>query len=134
MPRIRCLLLLAGILAVALGSGSGCGKRKAKIQGTVLKDGKPIQVSKTGHVAVTLIPVVKEGEDFTTYPARADEQGNFETAVPIPAGKYKIAVQQFDPTPQVDALKGAFSPNSTKIVRDIDGKTPLKIDIAKPEG
>jgi hypothetical protein len=132
MPRIRCLLLVVGVLTLAFAGG--CGQKKVKVKGTVLKDGKPIPVSKTGHVAVILVPDAKPGAAITTYPARADEQGNFETDVPVPVGKYKIAVQQWDPTPQVDALKGAFNQQNTKIVRQVDGKTPLTIDIAKPEG
>jgi hypothetical protein len=37
-----------------------------------------------------------------------------------------------DPTPRDDRLSGAFSPENTKIVRDIDGKAPLNIDLYKP--
>jgi TPR repeat protein len=108
---------------------------KVMVKGTVLKGGKPIPVSKFVRVVVTLIPVVKERRNYTTYTARADEQGNFETDQPVPLGKYKIAVYQGGMSPfSPDALQGAFGPNNTKIIRDIDGETLLQIDIAKPGG
>ena len=47
-------------------------------------------------------------------------------------GKYKIAVEHLDPTPQTDKLEGAFSESKTPIVRDIDGKKPIEIDLAHP--
>ena len=50
----------------------------------------------------------------------------------IPPGKYRIAVRQWDPYPDRDRLEGKFSEKETPIVRDVDGKTPIDIDLSKP--
>jgi len=50
----------------------------------------------------------------------------------IPVGKYKVAVQQMDPAPATDKLKGAFDSSRTKLVRDITDDATLDIDLAKP--
>ena len=49
----------------------------------------------------------------------------------VPPGKYRIAVQQFDPYPTTDKLDGKFAPGKTTIVREVNGST-LDIDLAKP--
>jgi hypothetical protein len=115
----------------AVGLFAGCGSGPVKVTGTVLRDGKPIPVSKTGVVQVTLIPDVAPGEAYTTFVGRCDETGKFEI-LDVKPGKYKVAVEQFDPTPQTDKLGGAFAAGKTPIARDIDGKKPLEIDLAHP--
>ena len=80
-------------------------------------------------VLVTLVP---DGvKDYTSRPARAEPDGSFEIT-DVPAGKYRIAVEQHDPNPQTDKLGGTFSVAKTTIVRQIDGKAPLVIDLDKP--
>jgi hypothetical protein len=83
---------------------------------------------------VTLIPEASSEKGVTNIPTYADNStGEFE-AMDVPMGKYRIAVEHNDPTPQDDKLEGAFNPTNTKIVRDINGKTPINIDLSKPEG
>jgi hypothetical protein len=120
------------VLTVAL-IPAGCEKSPVKVTGTVLRDKKPIPVSSTGYVSVILIPDVPPGTHYTTYPARCDADGKFELLDAKP-GKYKIAVEVFDPDPQTDKLGGAYSPEKTTIVRDVDGKKPIEIDLANPNG
>jgi hypothetical protein len=110
---------------------SGCEPSPTKVTGKVLRDGKPIPVSATGVVQVTLIPDVASGTQFTTYIGRCEPDGSF-VVLDVKPGKYKIAVEQFDPNPQTDKLGGAFSATKTTIVREIDGKKPIEIDLAKP--
>jgi hypothetical protein len=121
-------------LAAALFFQAGCNRQtNVKVTGTVLRGGQPLKVSPTGVVRVMLKPDVGEGEPFTPKMGDCDrETGKFEIPDVRP-GKYKIGVQQFDPTPQVDKLNGGFVPDKGKIVREIDGKTPLTIDLDKPE-
>jgi hypothetical protein len=124
---MRLFLLLAVATLIA-----GCGKsRTVKVIGKVSRSGKPIELSKTGSIQVTLVPDVPEGTEFTTRPARAKADGSFEVA-DVPPGTYRIAVEVHDPTPRKDVLKGAFSVRKTKIRREIDGKKPLEIDLDKP--
>ena len=110
----------------------GCGgERLITVTGTVLRDGKPLPVSRTGVVQVTLVPDVQPGEPYTTHVGRCDSEGKFEIPE-VPVGTYKIAIELLDPTPQVDKLGGAFSQN-TKFKRQLEGKEPLQIDLAKPD-
>jgi hypothetical protein len=120
-------LLLAALLPV------GCARKKVTVSGKVVRSGQPIAVSKTGIVRVTLVPIVDAGSHFTTYPSKTKPDGSFEISN-VPRGKYRIAVEVLDPTPRHDALGGVFSPRSSKIERDIDGKAPLQVDITQPTG
>jgi hypothetical protein len=112
----------------------GCNRQtNVTVTGTVLRNGQPLKLSPTGVLQVTLKPDVGEGEQFTPKTTECDRAtGKFEIHDVRP-GKYKIGVQQFDPNPQVDKLNGGFLPDKGKIVREIDGKTPLTIDLDKPE-
>ena len=125
----------AAWLLVAVAVYVGCGKRNKTITvtGSVVRNGQPLALSKNGYVQVTIQPEVDPGKAFTPRIAECDKAtGKFE--IPnVPAGKYKVGVQQFDPDPTTDKLKGAFFVDTGKIVRDLDGKTPIDIDLAKPE-
>jgi hypothetical protein len=101
------------------------------VTGKVTSGGQPVQLSPTGALQVTLFPAVEPPEGITTYPAHCDPTGAF-VVENVPPGSYKVIVEQLDPTPQVDKLGGAFSMNNTKITREVDGKTPLAIDLAQP--
>jgi hypothetical protein len=124
--------LLAGLVALA-SLFCGCNRNpNVNVEGTVLKNGQPIPVSATGYVQVTLHPDVGPDVPFTPRIAECDRAtGKFEIREVLP-GKYKIGVEQFDPNPQIDKLNSAFRADTGKIIREIDGKTPLTIDIAKP--
>jgi hypothetical protein len=113
---------------------AGCGGPKnVTVTGTVLSNGKPVALSPTGTLQVTLMPDVPPDSQYTTFVNDCDKEGKF-TIENVPPGKYKIGIEQLDPTPQSDKLNGKFSAANTKIIREIDGKQPLVIDLAKPEG
>ena len=124
-----CAAPLAFLLAIA---GCNQGPKAVTVTGTVLRDNQPITVSPTGVVQVTLMPDVGPNEQFTTYVGRCEATGKFEV-VEVPVGTYKIGVEQLDPNPQVDKLGGEFSLINTKIKRQVDGKSPLEIDLARPD-
>lgn len=119
-------------LALAILGVGGCAAKKINVTGTVVREGKPLPFGKTGYVEIILIPDVSADKGFTTRPGRADAEGKFEIPEVLP-GKYRIAVYLRDPMPMDDKLNGEFSNEKTKIVRTIDGKTPLSIDLAKTE-
>jgi hypothetical protein len=110
---------------------AGCQPGSTKVTGKVVRDGQPIPVSPTGVIQVTLIPDVAPGTPYTPVIARCEPDGSF-VLLEVKPGKYKIAVEQLDPSPQTDKLGGAFGKEKTPIVRDIDGKKPIEIDLAKP--
>lgn len=127
--RVLSLRWLPLLLALAV---LGCAPGKVKVTGKVLHNGKPLSVSKTGYVQVKLIPAVEPGQPYTSLPTRAADDGTFEFPAVMP-GRYRIAVEQFDPTPQQDKLQGKFSEKATPLVRTINGSAPLTLDLAKPE-
>jgi hypothetical protein len=127
---IRKWALPISILA-ALVLAPGCNQQsKVTVSGSVVRGGQPIACSPTGYVQVTLMPDVS-GQEYTTRQARCETDGSFKV-VEVPPGKYKIGVEQWDPNPQIDKLSGAYRVGDSKVIRDIDGKTPLTIDLAKP--
>lgn len=84
-----------------------------------------------GYLEIVLIPDVPPGTPFTTKPGEADATGNFEI-LEVKPGKYKVTAALRDPLPGDDKFNGEFSAQNTKIIREIDGKTPLVIDLAAP--
>jgi hypothetical protein len=130
---LRRPALSAG-LAMALLALPGCdsGPRTVRATGTVLRSGQPLPLSKTGVVQVTLIPDVGPEEQYTPYVGRCDATGKFEV-LEVPPGKYKIGIEQLDPTPQDDKLRGQYAYANAKYKREVDGKAPIAIDLAKPE-
>jgi hypothetical protein len=122
--------LLAGFLLLV-----GCkGRRTVDVQGAVVRNGQPLSVSGNGVLLVTLIPAADAETSYTPRIAECERtSGKFEIRDVVP-GKYRIGVEQFDPNPQSDKLNSAFRADTGKIVREIDGKAPLTIDLAKPSG
>lgn len=126
-----CAALVGCVLLIFFFAG--CDQRRnVTVTGAVLRDGKPIPLSPTGVIQLTLMPDVGPDEQYNTYVGRCDATGKFEV-LEVPPGRYKIGIEQLDPTPQNDKLNAAFAYANAKFVREIDGKTPLTIDLAKPE-
>jgi hypothetical protein len=124
---------VAGLLLVFILC-SGCGKSASTItvSGAVLRNGQPLPLSRNGYVQVTLHPDLPEGTPFTPKFAECDKAtGKFQIHQVLP-GKYKVGIEQFDPDPTSDKLNGAFRAATSKIIREIDGKEPIVIDLAKP--
>ena len=130
---IRTRAILVVQLAVILVS-TGCKRdQTVTVTGSVVKSGQPIPVGPTGALEVRLRPDVGEDEPYTDSLARCEKDGSFSIPNVLP-GRYKVGVELFDPTPQMDKLNGAFRADTGKIIREIDGKAPLTIDLAKPAG
>ena len=124
LPALMALLLLCG----------GCHRQQTvTVSGSVQKNGQTIPVSGTGVLQVTLIPADSPDGNYTPHIGECDRStGQFEIREVLP-GRYKVGVEQFDPTPQSEKLSGAFRAENGKFVREIDGKAPLVIDLAKTD-
>src|SRR5262245_35297223 len=112
---MRCLELNLVAIVIALSFLVGCGPRTVTVTGTVLRDKQPVPLSSTGVLQVTLVPDVATDAGFTTHVGRCDNTGKFEV-LDVPPGKYKVAIEQLDPNPQVDMLGGAFSQDRKSVV------------------
>lgn len=122
---------------ITSGCGGPTGPVTVDCEGTLLKDGQPLAVDKreigVGQVTLEFIPVDATGPAPQTYGAQADAAGKFSLPGGIPPGKYKVAVRQWDPYPDNDRLQGAFAQEKTPLIREIDGKSPIQIELSKPE-
>src|SRR5262245_56888563 len=84
-----------------------------------------------GGVQIAFISV--EGSD-TSYARLDPNTGTFEVQGLKP-GRYKIALTVSNALPgATDPFGGKFTPEKTKIIRDIKGGEDIEIDISKPTG
>lgn len=122
--------LVVGLAMVVGAAGCGGGVKKYSVSGTVKRDGKPLEwKSEGGHLLVIFIPENRE-KDRNVYRADTDrETGTYRIAA-IPAGKYVVAIQQFDERHN-DALGHAYNPGATTWEQEVskDGEV---IDIDLP--
>jgi len=129
-------------VGLALIAG-GCGntgpeyKETVLLKGKLTKGGTPLAVNKSlggyARVEVTFIPEASGAHNT----AEVKEDGTFEMVTtegkPLPPGKYKVEVRQWEPKPTTDLLEGKFDEQNTPIVRDITADTKeVTIDLDKP--
>ncbi|RCS40595.1 hypothetical protein DTL42_24810 [Bremerella cremea] len=114
-----------GILAAALFLIAGCEKTDPLIQGKLTNDGQALQVSEKGDIQVEFV------QDGTgqSYLASVKPDGSYELTVP--PGDYKVAIQQLDPYPNVDKLKGKFSQKKTPIKKKLEGGETFDIELSE---
>lgn len=130
----RCLsrFCLLSLLAAILVAASGCGAKTSLVNGRVVKDGKPLKLSAKGMVVLALYP--ENSKDAKSqFPAETKPDGTFTVVGPdrkgIPAGKYRVAVQVFDPYPNTEILGGKYTVDKSTIVKDVNGTDELTIDV-----
>jgi hypothetical protein len=132
--RTAAFLVTLLVLTVA-GCQQSSGPVTVPLQGSLLMNGQPLEVQGreigVGQVKLEFIPLDDAGPAPQPYGVTADAAGKFSFVGGIKPGKYKVAVYQWDPYPMVDKLQGAFSAERTPIVREVDGKTPIDIDLGK---
>lgn len=145
MNRIRTVLVLiaGGLVCLATGGCGSGGGETVQAKGRVTDAGKPLEVQgRDVGIGVVRIEFYRIGEDGkqATEPetAVADEDGYFDLpgrdGHGIPPGKYRIAVRQWDPLPDVDRLGGRFDAQHSPIIREVTGREDIVIDVSKPEG
>lgn len=133
MQSIR-LCCLAVFCFLPLGFGCGSAKKdEILVKGKVHRKGEVLKVGNKvpgGHaVEVAFLP---EGGGDPKSALADPNTGEFRLLNRgISAGKYKVAVYQYDPRPE-DKLNGAFSAEKTPIVVEITGADQeLDIDLSK---
>jgi hypothetical protein len=134
--RIKVTLLL--VLAAGCG-GTVVEGPVATLKGKITKGGQPLPVNTSmGNYAYVEVMLMPAGGG-APYIVRAEADGSFavETAdgKPPPAGKYRVAVRQWEPYPQTDRLGGKFDERNTPITIEVtDPPKDLNIDLDKPQG
>jgi len=132
-------VLFFGFLGLTVaGCGEPSGPPRIQVSGQVSNNGEVLKVKPmVGKVQVTFYPVVETGKPAGD-PQEAVIMPNGDFTVPgtdgkgIVAGKYKIAVRQWEEFPNKDVLNGKFDDKNTPIVRDITGEEDIIIDVGKP--
>lgn len=131
--RTACLITFLALGFV--GCQQSTGPVTVPLQGSLLMNGQPLEVKGRdiglGQVALEFIPVDDTSPTPQVFGVKADAAGKFSFAGGIKPGKYKVAVYQWDPYPNVDKLQGAYAKEKTPIIREVDGKSPIDIDLAK---
>ena len=124
--------LLFPLVLVAL---AGCGGPKTyTVGGTVTRGGEKLTWPDGGRLLVIFMPADESKTDRYSARETSTEASSYKVAG-IPAGRYKVAVQQFYPSAKTDfndALGGRYDPGHTDLVVEVKGDTTeLNIDIPK---
>lgn len=132
------------IFAVALCVMAGCSGEKRNpdlvyVEGHVTSAGEPLQVEGYDvgigavRVAMHRIKNGKASKNPTDETA-ANPEGNFKFRQGFKPGEYLVVIEQWDPHPSLDRLKGKFNASRSPIVRTINhDQNFLEIDVAKEE-
>ncbi len=141
--RHHGLWLCAAVLGlVAEGCGGGGPAYKPPVpvlSGKLTKGGQPLKVNRQlgGYARVQLTFIPADAKGGKSHSAEVQEDGSFTVATEegqrIPAGKYRVVVEQWDPYPNVDRLQGRFNEQNSRFTREIAESTQeLDIDLDKP--
>jgi hypothetical protein len=121
-------LIPAAVAAAALAALGGCAAKKVAISGTVTHNGAKLAWPDGGYLVVIYIPDDRI-KDPNVYRSETDTAASTYRIAALPPGKYKVAVQQFNPK-HFDALNGVYDPGHTTIEKEVtaDGQV-IDIDI-----
>jgi hypothetical protein len=122
-------------LRVALGltlivALTGCGRR-TDISGTITRDGKPlVWKSEGGHLLVLFVPE-NRSKDGEVYRAETNREAGTYRVSELKAGKYLVAIHQFDERHQ-DALGNKYDPHHSPLRCEVleDGQV-IDFDLPK---
>lgn len=125
---MKSFLRLVPVLMLAIGS-TGCVEYKSNVTGTVTRDGKPLEWrSEGGYLLVLFVP--EDRSKLSPKSAETDRAGTYRFAE-IPAGKYTIAIQQFDEKYN-DAFNKHFDAYRTTIQCEVtEDNQVIDVDLPK---
>jgi hypothetical protein len=130
-----CFALLAGCPSTPTPD------RKIVAKGKVTKGGQPIPLNKAQFRDYAKVEIVFISEKDPNHKVSVDAEpdGTFvlaaEAGDPLPPGKYRVAINQWEPYPRKNTLEGKFDAKNTPIVVEITNPPKdIDIDIDKPQG
>jgi hypothetical protein len=140
----RLALALGWVAFLLQATGCSPAPKLVNAKGQLTYKNKPYIVSSKIGVDLYFIPVVEAGAKADSYAHVGiynNEDGTFvvqgKDLKGIPAGKYRIAVQQMmigSPSAEVQIMNDKFSKENTAVVRDITNEEPVVIELSKSEG
>jgi hypothetical protein len=131
LARLGLVLLFVVAVAVVVGLVVAGPSERTNITGTITRDGKPlVWDSEGGHLLVLFVPEDRK-PDQDPYRAETDRAAGTYRIPSIPAGRYLVAVQQFDDRHR-DALQTKFDAYRTPLRFEVvaDGQV-IDIDLPK---
>jgi len=126
--KLSMRLALGLTLVVAM---TGCSNQRSNITGTITQDGKPLVAeTEEGHLLVLFVPAEWK-PDSQVFRAQTDRTTGSFSLPEIRAGKYLVAIQQFDGRHR-DALNSKYDPTKSPLRFDVteDGQV-IEIDLPK---
>ncbi len=133
-PRLRLLLLLtvAGAFAAAgVASYYHWLPRTYRITGTITRGGQALEWQGENIMLQIIYVPLDRKRDPNLYRCEGDPKTGAYVLEGIPAGSYRVSIQQMDPYPTHDLLNFAYSLKYSDIERAVKGND--KIDIDLPE-
>lgn len=122
------LRIALGLSLIAVSAG--CSKPRSEVSGTITRAGKALVWNGDGgNLLVIFFPEDRTSND-KVYSAQTDRATGKYSLPPIPAGRYMVAVQQFDEKFN-DAFKAKYDPARSPLRYEVtmDGQV---IDIDLP--
>lgn len=130
----RVVLIVIVLAGVGLGTAYLAGlfdDTICNVSGKITRDGKPlVWKSEGGHLLVLFVPETRRANQ-DPYMAEVDRAAGTYKVTGVKAGRYKVAIQQFDERHN-DALNGKYDPGHTQHVVEVqeDGQV-IDIDLPK---
>ena len=128
-PRNRTVVAVGLALAQALFSG--CAVPTYRVEGKVTREGKPLEWKSDPHELLVLFVPMDREKNKETYRAEVNTEAGTYVIDAIPAGTYRVSVQQMDPYPKGDLLNFAFSLKDSPLSCTIAGDMVFDIDLPK---
>ena len=106
---------------------------KCNISGTITKGGQPLQwKSDSGVLAVLFVPLDRDKDQNVYRAMQTDSKTGAYAITGIPAGSYRVSIQQMDPYPTHDLLGFALGLQNSPILRDVKyNNDVIDIDLAE---
>lgn len=136
LRNINLGLVLVGLL----GTAGGCTpasidsiENAVTVQGKLTQRGIPLSVAGreigTGMVSLTFIPTTPIPGGEQTFGTSVDENGMFNMPGGMPAGEYRVVIEQWEPYPETDKLAGKYNARNTPLKIQVTGTDPIEIDL-----
>jgi hypothetical protein len=126
--RIFKYLTLMLTLVVA---ATGCSGKRSDITGTITRDGKPLEWTSEGGILLVIFVPEDRQPNQDPYLAVGDRATGTYRIAEIKAGRYMVAIHQFDEHHQ-DGLHNKYDPFKTPLRFEVteDGQV-IDIDLPK---